>query len=218
MAELALRQGQIDRAVVLAEETESEAHANGDRLTEAYAQIMRARTLIQRGDYNGSAAILERVRHAIASFHLRGGAPRVWRLAHANLNRAMGRLGVAAQDLDATSDFDGTSGDYEYQLARLQLLLSQRRYDEAVATGRHTLAFINGGGDQSACILITALLSDAYGLSGRLAEAREEANAARAMLSEHTAPLSRSTAVASAARWAQPALHALAAVATGKSH
>jgi len=210
MAELALRQGQVDRAVILAEETENEALVSGDRVTEAYAQVLKARALFQRGDFNSCAAILERVRHAIESFHLRSGAPRVWRLAHANLNRAIGRLDIAAQDLDATNDFDGTSGDYEYQLARLQLLISQRRYDEAVGTARHTLGFISNGGNQSACILVTALLSDAYGLSGRLAEARATANSARAMLSEHTAPLSRTTALASAARWAQPALEASA--------
>jgi tetratricopeptide (TPR) repeat protein len=208
MAELALRQGQIDRAVILAEEAENDARAIADHLTEAHVQVLKARALFQRGDYKSSAAILDQVRHDIGSFHLRGGAPRVWRLAHASLSRAMGKLDAAAADLDATVDFDGTSGDYEYQLARLQLLLAQQRYGEAVETAHHTLAFVNGSGNRSACILVTALLSDAYGLSGRMAEARETANAARTMLSEHTAPLSRTAALSSAARWAQPALEA----------
>jgi len=44
------------------------------------------------------------------------------------------------------------------------LLLSQQRHAEAVGLARATLAFLNGGGTPSACILATALLSDAYGL------------------------------------------------------
>jgi uncharacterized membrane protein len=75
-----------------------------------------------------------------------------------------------------------------------------------VGVARATLTFLNGCGNQSACILVTALLSDAYGLSRRLAEARETANSARAMLSEHTTPMSRTTALEAAARWAQPTL------------
>jgi hypothetical protein len=117
-------------------------------------------------------------------------------------------LDLAAKDLAARGDFDDTSKDFDYQVARLQLLLSQGRYGDAVDVGRSTLAFVNGGGNPSACILVTALLSDAYGRAGRLAEAREAAYSARAMLTTHTAPLSRSSALASAARWAQPALEA----------
>jgi hypothetical protein len=210
MVELALAQGQLDRAVILAEQAAMDAATGGDRATEAMARILQARALFLRGDLTGCAAILRRVRQAIVRSHLSAGVPRLWRLAHANLNRAQGRLDLAAQDLEARSDFDDTSKDFDYQLARLQLLLRQQRYGEAAGVARATLAFLNGGGNQSAGILVTALLSDAYGLSGRLAEARETANAARAMLSERTAPLSRTTAMTSAARWAQPALHASA--------
>jgi hypothetical protein len=141
---------------------------------------------------------------------LSADVPRLWRIAHANLNRAQGRLDLAARDLDARGDFDDTSRDLDYQVARLQLLLSQARYAEAVDVAQATLAFLSGGGNQSASILVTALLSDAYGYAGRLAEARETANSARAMLTEHTAPLPRATTLASAAHWAQPALEASA--------
>ena len=210
MVELALAQGQLDRAVILAEQAAMDAATGGDRATEAMARILQARALFLRGDLTGCAAILRRVRQAIVRYHLSAGVPRLWRLAHANLNRAQGRLELAVKDLEARSDFDDTSKDFDYQLARLQLLLRQQRYGEAAGVARATLAFLNGGGNHSAGILVTALLSDAYGLSGRLAEARETANAARAMLSERTAPLSRTTAMTSAARWAQPALQASA--------
>jgi len=210
MVELALAQGQLDRAVILAEQAALDAAAGGDRVTEASARILEARALFLRGDLAGCAAILERVRQAIDRFHLSAGVPRQWRIAHANLNRALGRLALAARDLEARTDFDDTSRDFDYQLARLQLLISQARYGEAVDAAHSILAFLNGGGNQSASILVTALRSDAYGLAGHLAEARETANAARALLSEHTAPLSRSTALASAARWAQAGLEAAA--------
>jgi hypothetical protein len=210
MVELALAQGQLDRAAILAEQAGQDAATDGDRVTEAAAHIFEARALFLRGDLTGCAAILERVRQAIGKFHLSADIPRRWRIAHANLNRALGRLDLAARDLQARNDFGDTSRDLDYRVAQLQLLLSQARYGDAVGAARETLALLNGGGNQSACILVTALLSDAYGYAGRLGEARETANSARAMLSDHTTPMSRSTALASAARWAQPALEASA--------
>jgi hypothetical protein len=210
MVELALAQGQLDRAVILAKQAAQDAAAAGDRVTEAFAGIFAARALFERGDLAGCASILERVHRAIETYHLSAGVPRLWRIAHANLNRALGRLDLAARDLEARADFDDTSRDLEYQVARLQLLLSQERYDDAVGVAQATLSFLSGGGNQSAGILVTALLSDAYGLSGRLEAARQTANSARAMLSDRTAPASRTMALASAARWAQPALEALA--------
>jgi len=201
MVELALAQGQLDRAVILAGQAAQDAAAGGDRVTEAMSRILEARALFLRGDLSGSAAILERVRQAIRKFHLSADVPRLWRIAHANLNRALGRLAEASNDLEARRDFDDTSRDFDYQVARLQLLIGQERYDEAVDVARGTLAFLDGGGNRSARILVTALLSDAYGLAGRLREARETANSARALLSEHTAPLSRTAALVSAARW-----------------
>jgi hypothetical protein len=216
MVELALAQGQFDRAVILAEQAARDAAAGGDRVTEAMSSILEARAFFLRGDLTGCAAILERVRQTIEKFHLIADVLRLWRIAHANLNRALGKLAVASRDLEARRDFDDTSRDFDYQVARLQLLLSQERYGDAVGVARSTLAFLDGGGNQSASILVTSLLSDAYGLGGRLAEARETANSARAMLSEHTAPLSRGAALASAARWAQPALEALARPAGGR--
>jgi hypothetical protein len=208
MVELALSQGQLDRAIILAKQAAQDAAAGGDRVTEAYAQIFEARALFLRGDLAGCAAILERVHRAIAAFHLSAGVPRLWRIAHANLNRVLGRLDLAARDLEARTDFDDTSRDFDYQVARLQLLISQERYDEAVSAAQATLSFVSGGGNQSASVLVTALLSDAYGYSRRLQAARETAKSARAMLSEHIAPASRSMALAAAARWAQPALEA----------
>jgi hypothetical protein len=212
MTELALAQGQLDKAVILAGQAAADAAAGGDRVTEAMSRILEARALFLRGDLHGCTALLEPVRQAIRKFHLSADVPRLWRIAHANLNRALGRLDLATRDLDARSDFDDTSKDFDYQVARLQLLISQARYGEAVGVAHATLAFLSGGGNRSASILVTALLSDAYGLSGRMSEAREAAISARAMLSEHTAPLSRDTAWASAARWAQPALEAAAAL------
>jgi hypothetical protein len=205
MVELALAQGQTDRAVILAEQAAQDAAAGGDRVTEASARIFEARAMFLRGDLQACAATLERVRHAIERFHLSAGVPRMWRIAHANLNRALGKLDLAAKDLEARGDFDDTSRDFDYQLARLQLLIGQGRYGEAVSVARATLGFLNGGGNGSAYIWVSALLSDAYGLSGRLGEARETASAARAMLSGRTPPLPRNAALASAARWAQPA-------------
>lgn len=210
MVELALAQGQLDRAAILAEQAAQDAAGGGDRVTEAISRIFEARALFLQGDLAGCAAILERVRQSIERFHLSADVPRLWRIAHANLNRALGRLALAGRDLEARRDFDDTSRDLDYQVARLQLLLRQERYAEAVEVARATLAFLDGGGNRSASILVTALLSDAYGLAGRTAEARATANSARAMLSEHTAPLSRTTALASAERWAPPALEASA--------
>ncbi len=210
LATLALFQGQFDRAVVMAEQAEKDAHSTGDRVTEAAARILKARALLQRGDFNGSAAGLAEVRREIVHYGLSAGIPREWRLAHADLSRSLGRLNDAEKDLDANGDFDDRSRDPDYQVARLQLLLSQRRHDEAVRAARETLAFLEGSGNRSTSILVTALLSDAYGYSGRLAEARQMADAARAMLSERTSPLSRNAALASAARWAERTLEASA--------
>jgi len=207
MVELALVEGEIDRAVTLAEQTERDAHSGGDRVTEAAAQILKARALFLGRDF---AAILQQVRRAIDESHLSADVPRRWRIAHANLSRVLGRLDLAAGDLEARSDFGDTSKDFEYQVARLRLLLSQTHYDAAARVAENTLAFLQGGGNESACILVTALLSDAYGYAGQLAEARYAANAARSMLREHTAPQSRITALASAARWAEPPLVAAA--------
>jgi GWxTD domain-containing protein len=101
MVELALAQGQLDRAVILAGQAAQDAAAGGDRVTEAMSRILEARALFLRGDLSGSAAILERVRQAIRKFHLSADVPRLWRIAHANLNRALGRLAEASNDLEA---------------------------------------------------------------------------------------------------------------------
>lgn len=205
MVELSLAQGQLDRALILAEQAAQDAAAGGDKVTESISRILEARTLFLRGDLNGCASILERVQGVIERFHLVADVPRLWRIAHANLNRAEGRLAVATQDLEARRDFDNTTRDFDYQVARLQLLISQERYGEAVTVARDTLAFLKGGGNNSGYILVTALMSDAYGFSGRLNEAKQAAISARDMLSDRTAPLPRATALASAARWANAA-------------
>ena len=94
-------EGEIGRAFTLAEQTERDAHSGGDRVTEAAVQILRPRAFFQRGDFSGCAAILQQVRRAIEKFHLSADLPRLWRIAHANLNRALGRLDLAAGDLEA---------------------------------------------------------------------------------------------------------------------
>jgi len=206
MIELALLEGEGGRAVTLAEQVERDAHSGGDRVTETAARIFKARALFLRRDFAGCGDLLQQVRPAIEKFHLSAGLPRLWRLTHANLNLALGRLDLAAGDLEARNDFGDISKDFDYQLARLRLLLGQAHYSAAARVAEETLAFLRGGGNQSASILVTALLSDAYGYAGQLAEARHAASAARSMLRDQTAPQSRITALASAARWAWPPL------------
>ncbi len=204
MTELALREGQLDRGIMLAEETELEARQGSDRVTEAAAQILKARALFLRGDLQGAARLLAGVRHAIDAFHLSADIPREWRIADANLNRALGKLNVAERDLDARDELGDTSRDLEYRTAKLQLLLIFGRYNDAVASAREMLGLLEGSGNQSARVLATALLSDAYGFANRLAEARQTALAARSLLSPNTAPISRAAAEASVRRWDVP--------------
>jgi tetratricopeptide (TPR) repeat protein len=206
LATLALRQGDFHRTVVLAEQSIDEARGIGDRVTEAAAGILKARALFERGDLTASERLLDDVRQAMLRYHLSADIPRQWRLAHANLSRALGKLDAAQRDLDARADFTYAATDPDYQVARLQLLLSQRRYDDAARAAHDMLAFLDGSGNQSATALVTALLSDAYGGSGRLVEAREKALAARAMLSDRTAPTSNAAVQAAADRWAAPSL------------
>jgi hypothetical protein len=204
MTELALREGQLDRGIMLAEETELEARQGSDRVTEAAAQILKARALFLRGDMQGAARLLAGVRHAIDAFHLSADIPREWRIADANLNRALGRLNAAERDLNARDELGDTSRDVEYRTAQLQLLLILGRYNDAEDSAREMLGLLEGGGNQSARVLTTALLSDAYGFANRLAEARQSALAARSLLSPNTAPISRAAADASVRRWDVP--------------
>jgi tetratricopeptide (TPR) repeat protein len=204
MTELALREGQLDRGIMLADETELEARKGSDRVTEAAAQILKARALFLHGDLQGTARLLDGVRHAIEGFHLSADIPREWRIADANLNRALGRLNVAQRDLDAREDLGDTSRDVEYRTAQLQLLLVLGRYNDAVESAREMLGLLEGSGNRSASVLATALLSDAYGFANRLDEARQTALAARSLLSTNTAPISRAAADASVRRWDVP--------------
>jgi tetratricopeptide (TPR) repeat protein len=214
MVELALVQGQDARAIFQAEQAERDAGSAGDHGTEAAARILKARALLQRNDFRGCASDLDTARRIIDKFHVTAGIPRSWRIARANLSRALGHPDEAAREL-AAGDEPGApaaDSDYNYRLARLEILLDQGRNEQAVALASDTLAMLDGGGDQSSRILITALLSDAYGNAGMLAEAKRFASAARNLVGEHTTPLSRKTALDSAARWgaAEPVLTALA--------
>jgi tetratricopeptide (TPR) repeat protein len=88
---LALLRGDSERAAVLAEQAEQDARSIGDRVTESAARTLRARALFERGDLPGCAALLEDVRRMIVRYNLSADVPRQWRLAHLNLNRALGR-------------------------------------------------------------------------------------------------------------------------------
>jgi tetratricopeptide (TPR) repeat protein len=212
MVELALVQAQDARAIILAEQTERDARTAGDHVTEAAARILEARALLLRGDFRGCAGHLEAARRVIDKFHVTAGIPLTWRIARANLSLALGRLDDAAHQLAERDDPGDPSVDrsYNYRLARLQLLIEQTHYDEAQRLASDTLALLRGGGDQSARIMVTALLSDAYGDRGQLAEAERAARSARSLLTDRTAPLPRKAALASAARWgaAEPILTA----------
>jgi tetratricopeptide (TPR) repeat protein len=168
--------------------------------------------MLLRGDLRGCASDLEAARRVIDKFHVTAGVPLMWRAARANLSRTLGRLDDADRQLEER-DHPGDPSvdrDYNYRLARLQLLIDQARYDQAQRLAQDTLALLNGGGDQSARIMIMALLSDAYGNAGQLAEAQRTARMARSLLIDHTAPLSRKAALASAGQWraAEPVLTA----------
>jgi hypothetical protein len=207
---LALLEGQLDRAASLADQAAEDARRIGDRVTESASRILKARALLLAGDSAGCAAILQQVRRTIDKYHLSADVPREWRLADAELNRTSGNLAAARQDLDSPSEFEDPTQDLDYQVARLELLLAQRRYDDGVRSARDTLAWLEGSGNRSATVRVTALLSDAYGYAGHIPEARAAASAAQALLSDHTPPLSRTAAINAVAHWVSPALEASA--------
>ena len=207
MVELALSQGQLDRAIILAKQAAQDAAAGGDRVTEAYAQIFEARALFLRGDLAGCAAILERVHRAIAAFHLSAGSAVMADRARQPESRSR-QIGSGRQGSGGAHGFRRYFQGFRLSGGAPAAIHQPGTIRRSRERGAGHPVVRSGGGNQSASVLVTALLSDAYGYSRRLQAARETAKSARAMLSEHIAPASRSMALAAAARWAQPALEA----------
>jgi hypothetical protein len=201
LVELALRQGQLGRASVLAEEVARDARAANDPDSEGEADTLHADVLRLQGDLDGARAWLKTARPKIETPGLPLPARAHWNLASAALDRIGGKLDAADQQLAAARAALDPANEADLRIAEVELLLDEGRYGDAARAAVGELAALSNRGNVTETMYLQALAADASGYAGDTAKAAQIAQSALAALSAQSAPTARIAVLAAAARW-----------------
>jgi tetratricopeptide (TPR) repeat protein len=200
-AEVAILQGQLARASMLARRAASGAHQAGDRNSEIVACLILAKAQILTGDLSAAQLGMDRIDKLAVGIKLPSATRMISKLASAAIDRAYGRLETAERELDQARILADDPNDSDLSTERTELLLNQGRYAEARRTAASAISVLEGTGRKSEIALLTALLSDSLGFEGRLPEARQTMRSARALISSRSASLARILVLVSCGRW-----------------
>ncbi len=203
LAELAIAQGHLARALMLAGEASAGAVMAGDKNSDAAAHLLQAKVLLLEGDLPGAGGRLDDVVRTSRETHLPNVDVVLCTLQNASLNRIAGRLDLATSQLQQAKAISEAATDIDVATEEVELLLAQRRFGDAQASALAALRTLRNTGRVGETARLSALLSDAYGCSGRLEEARAAARAAWSRVSVRSAPLVRITALISSGRWSE---------------
>lgn len=203
LAEVALLEGQLPRAGILAEQGIGEAHALGDENLETYAAVLRSQVLMFEGDFAASDQCLLTARKRVLEGGLPNATVTALALADARLNRFRGKLDLAASQLEQARGTSDESTELSIRVEQIELLIGQSRFAEAQATAGQTLAILDRLNRSSESALVTGLLSDSYGYGMQLPEARTMVRRALQMLTPRSTPLARITVLIAAGRWVE---------------
>ena len=204
MADLALAEGQITRATVLARQAGLEAQEGEDRDGQVQAQLVLADVLMLQGDLDGASRSLQNA-SGLDLRSLPSATRALWASTSATLNRLCHDLDLAAKQMNQAESAIDASTEFPVAVARTELLLDQRDYAGARRSAERALASLANSERTSDTVRLQALLSDSYGYGKQLDRARQIAESARSLLTSPVAPLARIKALTSAGRWADQA-------------
>jgi hypothetical protein len=208
LARLAVMQGQLARAAALAEEAAEEARKAGDWNTETDAKTVRAEALMLAGDQAGAELSLDESKPSVNRRKLPNATLFNWLLSSASVNRAGGRMDLAANRLAEAQAVAEPGAEAEFGEEQVEQLIGRHRYRDAQQAAIRVREQISQSGRASQSAHIAALLSDAYGFDGDRKAAQETVRSAMAMISPRSMPLARIAVLTSAGRWTDRAIEA----------